>query len=136
VKIGVVLTKLGLIVLGVFLLTGCDSEPPKGSSIISVQDAHAVLAQGQQAEPFLFLDVRTANEYKGGHVPGAKNVPVQVLAEHWAEVPKNKKLFVYCESGVRSTKATQILVDAGFKQVVNMKASMRGWRSADFPIEK
>jgi len=80
--------------------------------------------------------VRTPGEYANGHVPGAKNIPVQSLAEHLAEVPKEGKVFVYCESGVRSTKATKILVGAGFKHVVNMKASMRGWRGAGFEIER
>jgi len=82
------------------------------------------------------LDVRTPGEYKSGHVPGAKNIPVQALAEHLAEVPKDKKVFVYCESGVRSTRATQMLVDAGFTNIINMKASMRGWRNAGFETER
>ncbi|MDX8381878.1 MAG: rhodanese-like domain-containing protein [Ghiorsea sp.] len=128
--------KLWMVVLIGLLLTSCDSEPPQGSSLISVQGAHEVLTQGQRAEPFLFLDVRTPEEYKNGHVPGAKNVSVQVLLEHLAEIPKDRKLFVYCESGVRSTKATKILVDAGYTHVINMKASMRGWREANYPIEK
>ncbi|MDQ7005572.1 MAG: rhodanese-like domain-containing protein [Ghiorsea sp.] len=66
----------------------------------------------------------------------AKNIPVQDLAGQVADVPKDKKVFVYCESGVRSTKATKILVDAGYTNIVNMKASMRGWRNAGFEIEK
>jgi rhodanese-related sulfurtransferase len=76
------------------------------------------------------LDVRTPGEYSGGHVPNAKNIPVQVLASRLAEVPKDKAVYVYCESGVRSTKAAKLLVDAGYTNVINMKASMRGWRGA------
>ncbi len=117
-------------------LVACDSTPPEGSSLATVEQAHEVLLKGQKAEPFLFLDVRTPGEYKSGHVPGAKNIPVQALAEHLAEVPKDKKVFVYCESGVRSTRATQTLVDAGFKNIINMKASMRGWRNAGFETER
>ena len=128
--------KIGLVLLVGVLMAGCDNTPPQGSSIVSVQEAHEVLLKGQQAEPFFFLDVRTSGEYSGGHVPGAKNIPVQVLADHLAEVPKTGKVFVYCESGVRSTKATQLLVDAGFTNIVNMKASMRGWRNAGFETAK
>ena len=117
-------------------LVACDSTPPEGSSLATVEQAHEVLLKGQQAEPFLFLDVRTPSEFQSGHVPGAKNIPVQALAEHLAEVPKDKKVFVYCESGVRSTRATQMLVDAGFTNIINMKASMRGWRNAGFETER
>ena len=117
-------------------LVACDNPPPQGSSLATVQEAHKVLSKGQAAEPFLFLDVRSPGEYQSGHVPGAKNIPVQTLAGQIASVPKDKKVFVYCESGVRSTKATKILVDAGYTNIVNMKASMRGWRNAGFDIER
>lgn len=124
--------KIGFVLLAGFLMTACDTTPPEGSSLISVQDAHVILKQGTVAEPFLFLDVRSPGEFGGGHVPGAKNIPIQVLADRLAEVPKEVKVFVYCESGVRSTKATKLLVEAGFTNIVNMKASMRGWRNAGF----
>ncbi|MDQ7002051.1 MAG: rhodanese-like domain-containing protein [Ghiorsea sp.] len=126
---------LMMLMVGLGLLA-CDNTPPEGSSLATVQEAHEVLLKGQKAEPFLFLDVRTPGEYQGGHVPTAKNIPVQVLAQRLAEVPKDKKVFVYCESGVRSSKATQILVDAGYTNIINMKASMRGWRGAGFKTER
>ncbi len=128
--------KLWLIVLTGLLVSACDDGQVKGAALASVEEAHQVLLKGKQNEAFLFLDVRTPQEYAAGHVPGAKNVPVQVLADHLAEVPKSGKVFVYCESGVRSTKATHILVDAGFDNIINMKASMRGWRGAGFEIER
>jgi rhodanese-related sulfurtransferase len=128
--------KLWLVLLAGLLLTACDDGQVKGASVATVQDAHAVLLKGKKAEQFLFLDVRTPGEYADGHVPGAKNIPVQALAERLADVPKEGKVFVYCESGVRSTKATKMLVDAGFKNIINMKASMRGWRGAGFEIER
>ena len=126
---------LTVLTLALFI-SACDNTPPQGSSIATVQEAHEVLSKGQAAEPFLFLDVRSSGEYQSGHVPSAKNIPVQVLAQRVAEVPKDKKVFVYCESGVRSSKATQILVDAGYTNIINMKASMRGWRNAGFETER
>jgi rhodanese-related sulfurtransferase len=128
--------KLYLVLLASLLLTACDDGQVKGASVATVQDAHEVLLKGKQAAPFLFLDVRTPGEYANGHVPGAKNIPLQTLAERLAEVPKDGKVFVYCESGARSTRATKMLVDAGFKNIINMKASMRGWRNAGFEIER
>jgi len=128
--------KLWLALLAGLLVSACDDGQVKGAGLASVEEAHQVLLKGKQNEAFLFLDVRTPQEYDLGHVPGAKNIPVQSLAEHLDEVPNDGKVFVYCESGVRSTRATRMLVDAGFTNIINMKASMRGWRGAGFEIER
>ena len=127
--------KLFIISILALFISACDSTPV-GYTNISVKDAHAVLKQDTQAEPFMFLDVRTPGEYNGGHVPSAKNIPVQVLSSRLAEVPQDKTVYVYCESGVRSTRAVKLLVEAGYTNVINMKASMRGWRGAGFEIER
>lgn len=127
--------KLFIILTLALFIAACDTTPV-GYTNISVQDAHAVLKQDGQTKSFVFLDVRTPGEYSGGHVPSAKNIPVQVLASRLSEVSKGMAVYVYCESGVRSTKAAKILVDAGYTNVINMKASMRGWRSAGFETER
>ncbi len=124
-----------LVVLGVVLaLAACDNAP-KGFTNISVEDAYAVLKTGD-AQSFIFLDVRTKGEYVSGHVPSALHIPVQDLKERLAEVPKDKTIYVYCKSGGRSTKAANILVDAGYTNIVNMKASMDGWHRAGFPVAR
>lgn len=103
----------------------------------SLEHAYQHWKQGKHsAIPFVFLDVRTEGEFADGHVPGAINIPVQVLADRLAEVPKNKRIYVYCRSGKRSTAASKILAQAGFTQVENVKASMNGWSAANYPIEK
>ena len=128
--------KLWLMILAGLLIVACDDGQVQGAKVASVEEAHQVLLKGKQNEAFLFLDVRTPQEYAAGHVPGAKNISLQVLASHLDEIPRSGKVFVYCESGVRSTKATRMLVDAGFDNIINMKASMRGWRAAGFEIER
>ncbi len=69
-------------------------------------------------QPFL-LDVRTAQEYAGGHVPGAVNIPVDELRGRFAEVPKGRLVLTYCQVGQRGYLATRILSQAGF-QVSNL----------------
>ena len=69
----------------------------------------------------LLLDVRTEQEYKQGHIPGSRNIPLhsieQVLAlTHSKHVP----LFVYCYSGARSRKAVQELQHLGYTDVRNL----------------
>lgn len=124
--------------LAASLLTACEQEQAsadKGYQTASVQEAHQAWLQ-KDNDSFVFLDVRTPREYADGHIPDAVNIPVQSLSEHLKDIPQGKKLYVYCESGVRASKASKLLVTSGFKQVYNFKASMRGWRNASYPIEK
>lgn len=71
----------------------------------------------------VFLDVRTPEEVAGGTVEGAINIPLGELATRAAELPKDKAIFVFCRSGVRSRKASEFLdgkeftvynIDGGF----------------------
>jgi phage shock protein E len=67
------------------------------------------------AEGALLLDVRTPAEFAGGHVEGALNVPVQVLAQRLGELgDKARPIVVYCQSGGRSARAAGELQAAGF----------------------
>jgi phage shock protein E len=68
----------------------------------------------------VILDVRTADEYRGGAYPGAINIPVQELPARLGELPKkDRPIVVYCASGVRSASAAGALARAGFTDVVN-----------------
>lgn len=91
--------------------------------------------QDPQHAPFL-LDVRTPDEFAEGHVPGAVNVPVQVLAERLAQVPKDREVVVYCESGRRAARAATLLREQGYTQVTEMQGSMKAWREAQLPVQR
>ena len=69
----------------------------------------------------VLLDVRTSEEYRGGHIPGSKNVPLQAI-DKVAAVVENKDtvLFVYCYSGARSHQAASVLQRMGYTNVNNI----------------
>lgn len=68
----------------------------------------------------LVVDVRTADEYQGGHYEGARNIPVQELEARINELgDKKRAVVVYCASGARSARAADILAAAGFTDVTN-----------------
>ena len=109
---------------------------------------------------YLYLDVRSVQEFDTGHVPGAKNVPLlepsmghMQVNPHFVEVVeanfgKDAKLVVGCQKGGRSLKATEILKGAGFKDVVDMRGgfggetddaghlTFPGWAPRGLPISK
>lgn len=65
-------------------------------------------------EGALVVDVRTPHEFKGGHLPGSRNIPLDTLSSKIAELKKlNKKIITVCRSGARSTTAKNMLVAAG-----------------------
>ncbi len=66
-----------------------------------------------QEKPIL-LDVRTPQEYAGGHIPNALNIPVDELRNRLSEVPKNRHVVAYCQVGQRGYLATRILMQSGY----------------------
>ncbi len=69
----------------------------------------------------LLIDVRTPNEFAGGHVKGAINIPVGSIASGIQKKAKDKSkpIIVYCHSGARSGAAKKALLNAGYTNVVN-----------------
>ena len=83
----------------------------------------------------ILLDVREADEYRSGHIPGARNVPLSTIAT--ADLPNDlhTPLFVYCLSGKRSSRAEMFLKNEGYTNVKNIgginlyKARLRNSRA-------
>ncbi|MFL8937035.1 rhodanese-like domain-containing protein [Rossellomorea oryzaecorticis] len=74
-----------------------------------------------------FIDVRTPAEFKGRHIKGFKNIPINTLQRNLNKLPKDKEIIVICQSGMRSTKACKILSSAGFHSVTNVRGGMSAW---------
>ena len=70
----------------------------------------------------IWIDVRSAGEFDGGHVEGAVNIPHTEIVERIAEVTENKDatLYLYCRSGRRSGIAADALSEAGFSNAINI----------------
>ena len=62
----------------------------------------------------MIIDVRSPAEFKGGHVKGAVNMPLQSLQANMSKIPKNKAIITCCASGMRSGSAKSILKAAGY----------------------
>ena len=76
--------------------------------------------------PFL-LDVREANEWDIGHLPGATRISVNELAGRMNELDTAREIVVYCRSGARSGRAVDMLREAGFRRVKNMVGGILRW---------
>jgi rhodanese-related sulfurtransferase len=78
----------------------------------------------------IVIDVRTSGEYAQlGHIPGAWLLPVDLMASAPAILPDDRaEVLVYCEHGVRSRAASELLVAAGIDRVLNLAGGLAGWR--------
>lgn len=74
------------------------------------------------------VDVRTPGEYAAGHLTGAENVPVDVLASTAASWDRNTPLLVYCATGARSAQAVQELQSLGFKTIYHFSQGLQAWQ--------
>lgn len=80
------------------------------------------LEQARATENARIIDVRTAQEYRSGHVPGAENVPLDAIDT--LQAAPDAPLFVYCQSGARSSQAARVLESRGFVDVTNLGGIM------------
>jgi len=89
--------------------------------IFKQPDINQGVKEYHKAPGAVLLDVRTPQEYREGHIPGSKNVPLQTIDKVSAIVEnKDTALFVYCYSGARSRQATAMLQRLGYSNVTNI----------------
>lgn len=86
----------------------------------------------------LVLDVRSAEEFASGHLPGAKNIPLDQLSGRVSEIEKSKNnvVITVCQSGVRSANAVSVLNKAGFTQVFSLDGGVAEWKAQSLPTVK
>ncbi|MBI5362437.1 MAG: MBL fold metallo-hydrolase [Planctomycetes bacterium] len=89
------------------------------------------LASGERQ---VVLDVRGAGEWREGHIEGSLNVPLQELDRRVAELPREKRIALHCQSGYRSSIACGILERHGFTGFTDLVGGIAGWRAAGLPI--
>ena len=81
------------------------------------------------------LDVRPAEEYVAGHIPGAISVPLEDLERKLSELPRDQEIVAYCRGPycVLAIQAVEILRKRGF-QAVRLEDGVQDWRALGFPV--
>jgi phage shock protein E len=85
-----------------------------------------------------FIDVRTPEEYAGGHIFNAKNINYNApdFKERINELDKSASYVVYCQTGMRSAAASQVMAELGFKHINNIIGGYGAWVAAGLPVSK
>ena len=110
---------IGIVIIGAILwLFGNNNET---STDTTNTLTFAAIQEEADADTASLYDVRTEEEYADGHFEGAKLHDVQDINQGiYPDEPKDRKLYVYCRSGNRSSRATKALEKAGFTNVIDL----------------
>jgi phage shock protein E len=122
-----------ILVVGLATSAGCQEAAHARESVSGAQLAKQI----ESGHAPVILDVRTEEEYKAGHIPGARNVPLDQLASHLPTlgIAKSDEVVVHCERGGRAAKAEELLSASGYEHVVDLQGHMKGWRESRLPQE-
>lgn len=99
----------------------------------SPEESRRAIAEGCRV-----LDVRTPAEFREGHLEGAVNIDFYApdFRARLAELDRTRPYVVYCKRGVRGAKAMEILRQAGFSRVYNIRGGYEGWAGRDLPVTR
>ncbi|NVJ06847.1 ThiF family adenylyltransferase, partial [Myxococcus sp. AM001] len=101
---------------------------------VSVEDVKRLLDARASVR---LLDVREADEYAGGRLPGALHIPrgyLELRVE--GQVQRDEELVVYCAGGTRSALAAKTLKELGYERVASLAGGYNRWSDAALPVEK
>ncbi|MBP2099907.1 rhodanese-like domain-containing protein [Enterococcus rivorum] len=83
--------------------------------------------QKSKEEKLTIIDVREDDEFKRGHIPTAKTIPLSSLEPYVSKLDKNEEYYIICQSGGRSAMACDFLSSQGY-HVVNVMGGMSVWK--------
>ncbi|MCQ2593451.1 MAG: rhodanese-like domain-containing protein [Treponema sp.] len=115
------------ILISILFLTSCKAKEIKAKEAAVNTFKSVSMDEGLKlmvnSKDFILLDVRTPEEYAGGHIPGALQLTNETFTKQDAEnLLKNKAqtIYVYCRSGRRSKQSSQKLIDFGYTNVIEI----------------
>lgn len=100
-------------------------------SAVTADEAAKIL---KNLKPYI-LDVRTQQEYEQIHIEGTHLIPIRQLQARMSELEskKHEDILVYCATGNRSTVASRIMVNSGFKRIYNLRYGINDWAKKGHP---
>jgi len=115
---------------------GCSQAEPETPAITSVSAQELMQLMEAHAD-IIVLDVRSRDEHAAGHIAGAVNIPHTEIADRLSELAayRDKQVVVCCWAGGRADMAKQVLREAGFTSLLDLRGHMAEWQRLGYPVE-
>ncbi len=131
------------LVIGLVLTGGCVSTPGQETPTqivedITSQEALVLIQKNRNNPDFVIIDVRTPEEFTGGHIENAVNLDSysEAFRDELNKLNKNKTYIIYCRSGGRSGNALDVMEELGFREVYNILGGINSWTAEELPTTK
>jgi rhodanese-related sulfurtransferase len=132
-------THNALLFVALFAIAGMlvGSEVLRKVRGVSTLDATGVLRLINDRDAVI-VDIRDVGEYKDGHIPQARHIPLNGLSDRLGELAKvkDKPIVVYCRSGATAQSACALLKKNGFADVHALNGGLPSWLDAKLPISR
>ncbi|GAP61667.1 MAG: rhodanese-like domain-containing protein [Ardenticatenia bacterium] len=115
----------------------CSSDTASGTfETVTPKEGLTLIREHKDDPNFVILDVRTPEEFAGGHLEGAINIDFYApdFEQQLAQLDKSKTYFVYCRSGNRSGQTIPIMKKLGFQQVYELRGGIAQWVRQGLPL--
>ena len=115
-----------------FLIVNIHAADPKN---ISINDAAKLMKKDTN---LVILDIRTPDEFKEGHIKGAKNIDFndKDFSQRISKLDKSKTYIIHCAAGGRSARACTQIKSMDFKHMLHMNEGFSAWSEAGKAVEK
>lgn len=115
-----------LIVFVVVTLSSCHAQKPESVQRITIE----TLKSDAIGKDVQLIDVRTSEEYAKGHIDDAININianVEVFKSEVSKLDKTQPVYLYCQRGGRSNRASKVLKELGFKTIYDFSGGWKAW---------
>ena len=117
-----------------FMMVGEVRRKAMAGQVLNVPDTVRLM---NDTEPQI-VDIRSRESFQNGHIIGARSIPLQELktAVDGSKLDQAKPVLLYCQMGMQSNQASQILKAAGFDEVYILQQGLQAWQQENLPLNK
>lgn len=122
---------ISVFVFSILFAMACEAQNSEVNHVSSAEFSDLI-----SANDGVLLDVRTIPEFYGGHIPNSEqmNYYAKDFKQSLLMLPKDKPIYIYCNTGYRSRKAANTLVENGYNRVYNLRRGIMEWNLLDLPV--
>ncbi|MCH1627265.1 rhodanese-like domain-containing protein [Ferdinandcohnia quinoae] len=116
-----------IILIGILLYLIYDNfKPVKGLQHLSEKD---VKERMKKSKNITLIDVRQPNEFRASHIKGAVNIPLSQIKRKKTNIPVEREIILYCQTGIRSKQAAKV-IKRRYKEIpiAHLKGGLYAWK--------